>query len=103
MQTHLPHIFSLFPPTSILTADSPEVKRGKPNPDIFLAAAHSLGRDVGTADECTEEQKAERSRGLVFEDARPGVLAGIAAGMNGESMRLEHLCGYLIINSHLGS
>ncbi|OXG52602.1 hypothetical protein J010_01759 [Cryptococcus neoformans] len=80
--THLPHIFSLFPPTSILTADSPEVKRGKPNPDIFLAAAHSLGRDVGTADECTEEQKAERSRGLVFEDARPGVLAGIAAGMN---------------------
>jgi hypothetical protein len=42
----LPEIFSLFPPTSILTADSPEVKpgRGKPNPDIFLAAAHSLGR-----------------------------------------------------------
>ncbi|KAL0252708.1 hypothetical protein I308_102100 [Cryptococcus tetragattii IND107] len=80
--THLPHIFSLFPPTSVLTADSPEVKRGKPHPDIFLAAAHSLGRDVGTADECTEEQKEERSRGLVFEDARPGVLAGIAAGMN---------------------
>ena len=47
--SHLPEIFSLFPPTSILTADSPEVRpgRGKPNPDIFLAAAHSLGKSAG--------------------------------------------------------
>ncbi|WVR05766.1 hypothetical protein IAU60_002791 [Kwoniella sp. DSM 27419] len=82
--THLPHIFSLFPPSCILTADSPEVKpgRGKPNPDIFLAAAHSLGRDVGTADSCTEGQRAERAKGMVFEDAIPGVKAGVAAGMN---------------------
>ncbi|WWD17994.1 hypothetical protein CI109_102440 [Kwoniella shandongensis] len=81
---HLPEIFTLFPDTSILTADSPEVKpgRGKPFPDIFLAAAHSLGRDVGTAESCTPAQKAERERGIVFEDARPGVLAGVAAGMN---------------------
>jgi len=44
-QSHLPDIFSLFPPTVILTADSPEVQpgRGKPFPDIFLAAAHALG------------------------------------------------------------
>ena len=43
--SHLPEIFDLFPPANILTADSPEVKpgRGKPQPDIFLAAAHSLG------------------------------------------------------------
>lgn len=61
---------------------------------------------MGTADEATEEQKEERSRGLVFEDARPGVLAGIAAGMNGESVRSEACCDCLmrtIINSHLGS
>lgn len=44
-QSHLPEIFSLFPPARIITADSPEVApgRGKPCPDIFLAAAHSLG------------------------------------------------------------
>ncbi|KAK4684462.1 hypothetical protein P7C73_g5718, partial [Tremellales sp. Uapishka_1] len=82
--SHLPEIFSLFPATSIITADSPEVKpgRGKPFPDIFLAAAHSLGRDVGTVDSCTDAQKAERARGLVFEDAIPGVKAAVAAGMN---------------------
>ncbi|OCF55622.1 hypothetical protein L486_07107 [Kwoniella mangroviensis CBS 10435] len=82
--THLPHIFSLFPPSCILTGDSPEVKpgRGKPKPDVFLAAAHSLGKDVGTAEECTDAQRIERSKGIVFEDARPGVTAGVAAGMN---------------------
>ncbi|TYJ57593.1 hypothetical protein B9479_001675 [Cryptococcus floricola] len=81
--THLPHIFSLFPPSSILTADSAHVKRGKPNPDIFLAAAESLGRDVGPAEgEVSEKQKEERRKGIVFEDGTPGVLAGVAAGMN---------------------
>lgn len=80
--THLPHIFSHFPPSCIITADSPGIKRGKPDPDIFLVAARSLGRDVGTSDECSEIQKEERSKGLVFEDSVPGVLAGVAAGMN---------------------
>ncbi|ORY33981.1 HAD-like domain-containing protein [Naematelia encephala] len=82
--SHLPDMFKCFPPTRILTADSPEVApgRGKPLPDIFLAAARSLGRDVGTADECTPEQAAERRKGIVFEDAVPGVNAGVAAGMN---------------------
>ncbi|KAL7419859.1 hypothetical protein Q5752_005775 [Cryptotrichosporon argae] len=81
---HLPEIFSRFHPTCILTADSPEVRpgRGKPEPDIFLAAAHKLGRDVGAVESCTDAQRAERAKGLVFEDARPGVLAGVAAGMN---------------------
>lgn len=84
-QGHLPELFSHFHPTCILTADSPEVApgRGKPKPDIFLAAARKLGRDVGTADSCTPEQAAERAKGLVFEDARLGVEAGVAAGMNG--------------------
>ncbi|OWZ39038.1 hypothetical protein J010_04158 [Cryptococcus neoformans] len=80
--THLPHIFGHFPASCIITADSPGIKGGKPNPDIFLAAAHSLGRDVGTSDECSELQKEERRKGLVFEDSVPGVLAGVAAGMN---------------------
>ncbi|WRT63984.1 uncharacterized protein IL334_000911 [Kwoniella shivajii] len=82
--THLPHIFSLFPPSCIITGDSKLVKpgRGKPQPDVFLVAAQSLGRDVGTADECTPAQKEERSKAIVFEDARPGVMAGVAAGMN---------------------
>ncbi|GFZ43923.1 hypothetical protein JCM24511_01643 [Saitozyma sp. JCM 24511] len=82
--SHLPEIFDLFPPTCILTADSPEIRpgRGKPNPDIFLAAAHSLGRDVGTAEACTDAQRAERRRGIVFEDAVPGVKAGVSAGMH---------------------
>ncbi|ORX36614.1 HAD-like domain-containing protein [Kockovaella imperatae] len=81
---HLPEIFALFPSTRILTADSPQVKpgRGKPNPDIFLAAAQSLGYDVGTATDCSDLQRAQRAKGLVFEDAVPGVKAGVAAGMN---------------------
>ncbi len=44
-----------------------DVPRGKPAPDIYLAAAAAL--------------KAEPSRCLVFEDIVPGILAGKAAGM----------------------
>jgi beta-phosphoglucomutase family hydrolase len=44
-----------------------QVKRGKPAPDLFLAAAQQLG--------------AEPSTTLVFEDAVLGVQAGRAAGM----------------------
>ncbi|EIW70638.1 hypothetical protein TREMEDRAFT_28847 [Tremella mesenterica DSM 1558] len=80
--SHLPELFSLFHADKIISADSAHVKRGKPFPDIYLAAARSLGRDVGDAEECTPEQAAERGRGLVFEDAVPGVKAGVAAGMN---------------------
>lgn len=43
------------------------VTRGKPHPDIFLHAARELG--------------VEPSRTLVIEDSRPGVQAGVAAGM----------------------
>ncbi|BEI91917.1 uncharacterized protein CcaverHIS019_0407370 [Cutaneotrichosporon cavernicola] len=81
---HLPELFDKFHPEVILTADSPEVPkgRGKPHPDIYLAAARKLGRDVGHPNDATAAQEAERGRGLVFEDARPGVHAGVAAGMN---------------------
>lgn len=44
-----------------------QVKRGKPAPDLFLAAAQQLGCDPSTT--------------LVFEDAVLGVQAGRAAGM----------------------
>lgn len=43
------------------------VARGKPAPDLFLYAADQLGVEPG---DC-----------VVVEDARPGVLAGVAAGM----------------------
>jgi pseudouridine-5'-monophosphatase len=58
--------------------------RGKPEPDIFLAAARKLlGRDVGPADaDATPTQLAERRKGLVFEDSIPGMQAGKCAGMS---------------------
>ena len=73
--THLPELFSHFPKASIVTADTEQVKRGKPHPDIFLYAAETLGIS-------TDE---ERARTLVFEDGIPGVKAAVAAGMPGRS------------------
>jgi len=60
---------------------------GKPAPDIFLVAAKELlGRDVGRPDvECTDAQREERAKGLVFEDALPGMQAGKRAGMSGKN------------------
>lgn len=62
--------------------------RGKPCPDVFLVTARRcLGRDVGEAEDVvgvvTDAQRAERRKGLVFEDAIPGLQAGKRAGMNG--------------------
>ncbi|KZT10791.1 HAD-like protein [Laetiporus sulphureus 93-53] len=57
--------------------------RGKPHPDVFLVAAERmLGRKVGMDEIVADEWKIERSKGLVFEDAIPGVQAGKRAGMN---------------------
>ena len=77
--------------------------RGKPNPDIFLVAAKEcLERNVGDVStdvsvDLAEEWVAERRKGLVFEDAIPGVIAGKRAGMNGE----EHSVGFTCIRSNL--
>ncbi len=59
------HWFALF--NVIVTGDDPEVKQGKPAPDIFNVAAKRLN--------------ATPQNTLVFEDAPSGLAAGIAAGM----------------------
>jgi pseudouridine-5'-monophosphatase len=70
--------FSLF--DCIVTGDDPEIKFGKPSPDIFLIAAMRLG--------------VRPSQCLVLEDSPSGVIAGRLAGMSvvavpGASLDLE--------------
>jgi beta-phosphoglucomutase-like phosphatase (HAD superfamily) len=90
---HLPIIAECFhngPKQRVICSSDEElVQRGKPNPDIFLAAARELlGRDVGYADvPPAEVQILERSKGLVFEDSVAGVQAGKRAGMKGASFQ----------------
>ncbi|KAF4567239.1 hypothetical protein EYR36_010857 [Pleurotus pulmonarius] len=57
--------------------------KGKPAPDVFIWAARTLlGRNVGDPDaDCAQLEMDERSKGLVFEDALPGMQAGKRAGM----------------------
>ena len=67
--------------------------RGNPISDVSLAAVRALGRPVGpNEDDGTvgvgpvgEVEHAERGRGLVFQDAIPGMQAGKRARMSGVS------------------
>ncbi|KXS18488.1 HAD-like protein [Gonapodya prolifera JEL478] len=62
--------------THVTVGDDPEVKSGKPSPDIFFAAALKLGYDV-------EHNPGTFGKlGLVFEDAPSGAEAGLNARLN---------------------
>ncbi|PCH36090.1 HAD-like protein [Wolfiporia cocos MD-104 SS10] len=81
-------LFGLFD-GRVVCADDGLVRpgRGKPHPDVFLVTAEKmLGRAVGLGEQeeasVSEQERAERRKGLVFEDAIPGVQAGKRAGMN---------------------
>ncbi|CAG8791867.1 35951_t:CDS:2, partial [Racocetra persica] len=65
--TNNQELFSMF--DSIICGDDPDVKCGKPAPDIFLAASKKIGNPP--VEQC-----------LVFEDAINGIRAAKNAGMN---------------------
>ncbi|KAI0293893.1 HAD-like domain-containing protein [Multifurca ochricompacta] len=92
---HLQHVFQHFRGNIVCMDDDNGAHRGKPFPDLFLAAARGLGRNVGVeegkgeggkdgsgAGSLMEVECAERARGLVFEDSVTGVQAGKRAGMS---------------------
>jgi pseudouridine-5'-monophosphatase len=82
---HLVDVFRCFEGKVVCGDDYSGKIRGKPEPDIFLIAAREqLGRNVGEGTECSEVEQEERGKGLVFEDALPGMQAGKRAGMSGE-------------------
>lgn len=82
---HLGDVFDCFEGKIVCGDDTKYGMKGKPAPDIFLVAAREmLQMNVGHAEEeISEEQQKERAKGLVFEDAVPGVQAGKRAGMSG--------------------
>lgn len=77
--SHLPELFSAFPPSQQVLGDDPRIGkgRGKPLPDIYLLALETINNSL--------REKGERpikpEECLVFEDAVPGVEAGRRAGM----------------------
>lgn len=87
--SHLGSLFDLFG-GNVVCGDDERILpgRGKPNPDVFLVAAKTLGRNVGEGDvdQAGTEEKLERNKGLVFEDAISGVMAGTRAGMQGRQI-----------------
>jgi pseudouridine 5'-phosphatase len=70
----------------VVTGDDPEIKRGKPNPDIFLLTA--------------ERMKASPSGCLVFEDSPAGIDAARAAGMYAVAVPDPHMADSAYPNAH---
>lgn len=93
--THLQAVFGCFERKVVCGDDHKYNMRGKPAPDIFITTAREmLNRDVGYPDiPPTEIQIEERKKGLVFEDALPGMQAGKRAGMSG----MAHIYIYKLI------
>ncbi|PPQ63669.1 hypothetical protein CVT24_004554 [Panaeolus cyanescens] len=81
---NLQDVFGLFEGKVICGDDKQYNMRGKPEPDIFLTAAQvCLGREVGDPQSVpNEEQLLEREKGLIFEDALPGMQAARRSGMS---------------------
>jgi pseudouridine 5'-phosphatase len=101
---HLAEVFRCFEDNVVCGDDHPGTMRGKPEPDIFLTAAREcLGRKVGESTDCSEEEKEERSKGLILEDAIPGMQAGKKAGMSGECehvhdvVMIHHICSSVVV------
>ena len=63
-------------PAPPLLVSGEDVKRGKPAPDGYLAAAEALGHSPSAC--------------LVFEDAPPGIEAGLAAGARVVALSTTH-------------
>jgi len=70
----------------VVTGDDPEIKRGKPHPDMFLVTA--------------ERMKAPPSQCLVFEDSPAGVDAARAAGMYAIAVPDSHMDDRAYPNAH---
>lgn len=91
-----PGLFSHFGDRAVCGDDVAVVGRGKPSPDIFLVAART-GLGLQHSEDGRRWLEGIRQPGaehdgalmgaedqvLVFEDALPGVQAGLAAGMRG--------------------
>lgn len=76
--------YSIF--RCVVTGDDPEIKNGKPDPDIFLLAAKRM--------------KADPAHCLVFEDSPAGVAAARAAGMYAVAVPDPHMEDSVYSNAH---
>ncbi len=70
----------------IITGDDPEIKRGKPHPDIFLLSA--------------DRMKARPSQCLVFEDSPAGIDAARSAGMYAVAVPDPHMADSDYLHAH---
>lgn len=82
--THHQQWFNVF--DCVVLGDDPAVQKGKPAPDIFLAAARCMG---AAPENC-----------LVFEDAPSGMQAALAAGMSVAVVPDPHMAQKAYASAH---